>query len=51
MEFSVSSEVLSDRDILYSESEVLVDGENGFMDIIVIEEDLNYFINRYCNYV
>ena len=41
----------SDKDISHSESEASMDGENGSMDISVIQEDLNYSINRYCNYV
>jgi len=49
VDFSVSSEGSNDEDNSLSGSEASVDGENGSMVAIVIEEDLNYSINRYCN--
>ena len=51
VDLSVSSHRSNDEDNSLSGSEASVDGEkfNGSMDTIVIEEDLNYSINRHCN--
>ena len=49
VDLSVNSEGSNDEDYSLSGSEPSVDGENGSMDTTVIEEDLNYSINRYCN--
>ena len=49
VDLSVSSHRSNDEDNSLSGSEASVDRENGSMDTIVIEEDLNYSINRNCN--